>query len=747
MISKKRKVCFLLFSLSFLMPPAIANEYIIIDNKSLEIDGESDPDARYRLINYGRLIGKGSVSGSIEVGAGGTYATLLTESDEKGKRSVINGDVTSYERGIVQLRDTDITGSVYIPGGNFLRSFDKSTIAGSVIVKDALLGLYSSSVSSVLMQDSQLFFDRSTVGVDGDAEFAIKMQGGRAFIFSADIQGDTSFILESSLVKTSPVEIQTFGSQVVPAGGTAFSVRAGAPLHPGEFNLVLDDNTRVYAETLLESQANTQVNLKLVRSHATGDIQADESSEVNVNLHNGSTLRGAMRNVASLSLDDTSALTLTGDSNIGAFALNGGTVSFAPTTSGDFHTLTLDTLSGGGRFSMNTDAAGMRSDFLEVSGHAEGHYLLHVANTGAEPGQTEESLILARTGGGSAEFSLDGGAVDIGAWQYNLVRRGNEWGLEQSNTDEDDDVYPLPRPVRRTAASTDAVIALASVPKEMFYAELMTLRSGEARLASGLWGTFLHHRHDVQGPLHAAWHLRQNGLMIGSDVVRETDAGALVTGAFMSQSSGKVHHARGGTSSVEAWGAGVYALLQSAEGSYLSGVVKINRFDSQLSAQMTDGVGVSGRWQSLGYGAGLESGIPTRLGQGVTLTPYAGLTAYQNQSHQIPLSNGMIADTGNGRSLQIKAGTRLAAQLTARSVQVAPYIDASVSQELARSRSVQINRTYHFDSDYRGSVGKVSAGADVQLSPRTSVWAETNYGRGEHSTFPLSGNLGVRVNF
>ncbi|MGE9527577.1 pertactin-like passenger domain-containing protein, partial [Escherichia coli] len=80
--------------------------------------------------------------------------------------------------------------------------------------------------------------------------------------------------------------------------------------------------------------------------------------------------------------------------------------------------LTLGSLSGSGTFRMNTDIASHTGDMLNVAGNASGNFVLDIKNTGLEPVSAGAPLQVVQTGGGDAAFTLKGGKVDAGTWEY-----------------------------------------------------------------------------------------------------------------------------------------------------------------------------------------------------------------------------------------------------------------------------------------------------------------------------------------
>lgn len=416
-----------------------------------------------------------------------------------------------------------------------------------------------------------------------------------------------------------------------------------------------------------------------------------------------------MSNVNSLSLDCTSLYEMTASSDIKALSMAGGTVKFSPGEGDEFRTLTLGTLSGNGNFLMNADLLSGEGDLLDISGTASGKYTLHLAATGREAANREALA---------------------------LVRNGNNWELVQAGS---------------TSASTDAMLSMASAPQFMHEEKLNVLRSrlDDTTLEpqSGMWATALHSRSDVDGAWDSAYRLEQNGLMVGSDKATELDAGNLSTGAYLSQSTGQVKHARGGQSRVTGYSGGLYASLTSDNGWYTRGSAQIIYFSNKLSARMSDGGTARADWKSWGYGLGVEAGRHIAVNDTTQLTPFAGLNGWLTPSESVRLNNGMTAETGEGRFLQAEAGLRFSTRLDAGDVKVAPYATAALSQALVKNGSTRINETADFTNDFTGTGGKLSGGVIVMLTPSTRGWMEVGYAKSEHAESPVVGNVGLRVDF
>ncbi|HAX5171980.1 TPA: autotransporter outer membrane beta-barrel domain-containing protein, partial [Escherichia coli] len=161
--------------------------------------------------------------------------------------------------------------------------------------------------------------------------------------------------------------------------------------------------------------------------NATVDVTA--GSGTTLTLDNGTSLTGSVEGSGNMVITGYSVWYLGGDSTVGELTLDSGTVDFRPSiTTGLMSTfqpvsLTLGSLSGSGTFRMYTDLASYTGDMLNVTGNASGDFVLDIQNTGQEPTSASE-LEVVHTGGGDATFTLNGGVVDAGTWQYSLVKEG-----------------------------------------------------------------------------------------------------------------------------------------------------------------------------------------------------------------------------------------------------------------------------------------------------------------------------------
>ncbi|MCV1689006.1 autotransporter outer membrane beta-barrel domain-containing protein, partial [Escherichia coli] len=493
-------------------------------------------------------------------------------------------------------------------------------------------------------------------------------------------------------------------------------------------------------------------------------------------LDNGSILTGSVTGdntgAGDMTVKGASVWHLDGDSTVGALTLDNGTVDFRPSATTRLTqafrpvSLVSESLSGNGTFRMNTDIASHTGDMLNVTGNASGSFVLDIRNTGLEPISAGTPLQVVHTGSGDAAFSLNGGKVDAGTWEYYLNKENTDWylkadssqpgtdnpGTDNPGTDNPGTDNPVP-PVRHTTKSADAVLNMATAPIYVFNSELQSLRfrhgdvMQNTRSPGGVWGRYTGSDTRISGGAGSGYSLTQSGMETGGDTVFELKDSRLAVGAFVSYTDNSISHNRGGSSTVGSTGGGLYATWFNNDGYYVDGVVKVNRFRNELRTWMSDGTAVKGDYHQNGFGGSLEAGRTFSLNENTWIQPYLRSTAFRAESKDISLDNGMKAKAGTTKSLQGEVGVNLGMNLDVAGTVVRPYLTTAVSHEFSDNNRVRINDRYNFTNDISGTTGKYGAGVSAQLTANAGVWAEASYQNGENTESPVTGSVGFRINF
>ena len=133
---------------------------------------------------------------------------------------------------------------------------------------------------------------------------------------------------------------------------------------------------------------------------------------------------------------------LTGNSQVNQLIMNGGDIHLnannALETTTAYNQLTVNNLSGQGRFYYFTDLSHQQGDKVVVNQSASGQFTLHVRNKTGEPKYDALELFNASTAQrNNLTLTLDGGKVDLGAYSYTLQEKDGVWRLYNPKIEEE----------------------------------------------------------------------------------------------------------------------------------------------------------------------------------------------------------------------------------------------------------------------------------------------------------------------
>ena len=138
-------------------------------------------------------------------------------------------------------------------------------------------------------------------------------------------------------------------------------------------------------------------------------------------LFSGGTLNG-------ITTASNSILYIAGSNQIPDLELNNSIVSLAYNP--NFTTLNVDKLNGNGVFSISSNLAAGLSDQINVQS-GDGKFGL-IVNDYSDDTAPAKFKIIDESSTSQDNFYLVGGAVDVGAYRYDLVQEGSDWYLENT---------------------------------------------------------------------------------------------------------------------------------------------------------------------------------------------------------------------------------------------------------------------------------------------------------------------------
>lgn len=697
------------------------------NGSSLTVNGATT--AAIRSLGAQLTVNSGSTIERIVAQEGSTVAiqnsTVMSTAPGASAMELTNGTATISGSHLESAQSVGLVLNRYssTPGGSTAHvsnSTIKGAQAGASATQLSELHFFDSLVQGTAVGSTGVLL----IGGSASAQNSMLVgeRNGVRFTRAAGITDDGTLVLDQSTVEGKT------GAAILVAGQTGriptatIEVSNGSQLIGGNGNL-------------LEVTGGATANMNVNNSHLNGNVFVEAGSSANLSLQNHSSLTGSLLNVDSLAIGDGSFWNLTGNSLVGALDLAGGTVKFGETDA--FYQLDLETLSGNGTFVMGADFAQGLNDFLNISGDATGQHSLLVASSGLEP-VSPGDVHIVHTGGGDAEFSLVGGAVDVGAWSYGLKQDGNDWFLDPS--------------ARTISPGTRSVLALFNTAPTVWYGEMTSLRSrmGELRhhdAEGGGWIRSYGNKYSVSGANGVGYKQSQRGFSLGADAPLSEDSQWLV-GVMAGHSNSDLDLSRGTSGTVKSYYVGGYATWMDADsGYYFDGVIKANRFENESKVGLSDGAKAKGKYGTNGIGASVEVGRNIKLENDFFVEPFAQASTIVVKGKNYGLDNGLQAKGQNTHSALGKLGVTVGRDFIMDDGSIVqPYLRTALAHEFAKDNKASVNG-HVFNNDVSGSRAEFGAGVAVSLSKNLQLHADFEHSKGKHVDQPWGANVGVRYSW
>jgi hypothetical protein len=353
----------------------------------------------------------------------------------------------------VSLNGTEVTAQA---GANAMElSASQATIAGSQLVSDQtglrLLETAAGGGATALVTDkseitggqigvslsakSQLALVNATVTGSNATGIGIESFGGNVSAKDSKIVGGSNGVSLFTHGNLSPENALILDhSHVEGLSGSAIVVDGLTQTNTERANIEVNNQSTLKGGNgvLLEVINGSSASFKADNSQLVGDIVVADGSRADVVLDHSATLTGRLENVENLDINNAARWVMIGDASVENLSLNGGAVQFG--NPGQYFNLSVATLSGtGGTFDMHTDFNTGQVDTLTVTGIANGSHTLAIDASGSEP-VGAGSIAVVQIGGGDAQFVLEGGEVDLGAFSYDLIKQGDTaWYLNSAS--------------------------------------------------------------------------------------------------------------------------------------------------------------------------------------------------------------------------------------------------------------------------------------------------------------------------
>ncbi|MGR2857357.1 autotransporter outer membrane beta-barrel domain-containing protein [Erwinia sp. 1181_3] len=509
------------------------------------------------------------------------------------------------------------------------------------------------------------------------------------------------------------------------------------------------------ALTLKDAQGadarNSQVNLMADNATLNGNVISDSvRNQVNLNLQNGSTLTGMMKNVSSTLLDSTSTWNMTGDSDLNTLQLDGKVLFDGQ----DFHTLTVNNnLSGSGYIGIHTrlDGDDSPSDRLNVKGDATGHFTVDITNQGGKGAETHMGIPVINVAGETKDVTFtQSQPLLAGNYEYFLNPvNSHEWYLQSSYKPVVDPNAPAPEAPYRPETSGYLIgpylnAAYAYTAAGTYHQRLGARQEGEAA-----WGR-IYGRHDIYGAGQFGYDSTTAFMQLGGDLWRgsvtpdiQARSGVMVTlGDIHSSARDYARSQRSGLSvntgkiNTTAYSLGGYFTADNEEGAYLDTVGQVTWYRNHYKSINNTG---QGSYSTL---LSAETGVPFTVSGEFKLEPQLQLMGQYLHNGEIR-AGGAKVDRSHDVMGQARGGVRLF--YDAQDVQ--PWVQVDTVQRMGKIPSIAMNQE-SLSPDIHSGWWQLGTGIRGQVNPALSLYADVtyqhSYGQGVEG---YGGNIGMKYQF
>ncbi|VVE73055.1 putative autotransporter [Pandoraea captiosa] len=719
---------------------ATAHAGIINDGGEHELNAPGDPEQFWNVSNGSQLtIHPGTATNWLRADRA---SRLILDGVQVVGTIAANAGIT-LENASANIANSSIWSNrgsgmwVGIGGGNFTPS---SAVVSNSTINGLAAGIHMGAGATVVLNDTHV---SSRDGRLGAHNAGVYTRDSYLHVNGGSITGDHGIWMASGPYGDESVAVLN-GTHIVGREGAGILLEADPTSVDGKsVSLTIANGTTITGANgvLIEHHEGVDSTVTVDNSQLTGDIVSDGSATLDLTLQNYGSITGQLINVDLLAVNSNGKWALTADQEMAKITMDGGFIDIHGTAAaGTFHTLDVAALSGNGTFQMQADLQLGGADLLDVES-ATGEHQLHVKNTGTEGGV--QTQVLVEQGGGDGKFSLVGDKVDAGVYSYVLKSDGEAGGEQSWYLEKTEALTP----------GTDAVVNIHNALPTAWLGEHTVLRSrlGELRLGEGdkggTWARVFGGEYNARPAAGTGYNQNQWGVIGGSDrVVAQNDAGRWLVGGMFGTSNSRLKFNNGSRGDIESHTVGAYATWLGNNGYYFDGVLKYNRFGSELDVRMSDGMRSKGDFVNHGLGLSAEVGRKIEFGNQWFIEPFGQVAGLWANGSDFTLDNGMHATTSSTKSLLGTVGMHFGKTFETAKGTFQPYGKFAVTHEFVRSNSVRVNGI-DLQQDISGTRLEVGAGLAAQMAKNLQAYVEGSYSVGKRLDKPWGANVGVRYRF
>lgn len=500
----------------------------------------------------------------------------------------------------------------------------------------------------------------------------------------------------------------------------------------------------------------------------TGDMRVHNGGTIDLIMTNGSTFLGntsitGTGGTLNLKMDGSSSRwEMYDDSQVSTLHLTNGanvwiTDHSTSVTDTDYTTLTMEHLKGtGGVFHMRTGMDGADcslgtsvGDMLIVTGTSEGHHLIKVSDNrnGSATTDGTELLRMVQTADGVATFGLNhaGNAVDIGAYQYELVRGDSLTRATSTNWWLKSKARSISDPANSSTNILNINYLLSNVENQTLLQRMGEIRRNDNNRGDFWVRGYVGKLSSFEDDALRGFDMDYDGVQMGADKFVGYNT---YFGIMMGTSKADVDY-EVGSGTTKSHHLGLYGTFKTQDGWYVDAIAKYVHMNNKFDSVTSGGYTVQGHANTSGYSAGLEVGKRFFLqaeNAGWYLEPQAQFTYSHQDSAVVRATNGLKTQLGAFDSMIGRVSGIVGYSVVKGENPVDIYLKTGYVKEFDGKTNYTFNDTDKNKYKFNGDWWDNGVGVSAQINKQHNLYLEADYSVGDKFD-KKQVNLGYRYAF
>lgn len=399
-----------------------------------------------------------------------------------------------------------------------------------------------------------------------------------------------------------------------------------------------------------------------------------------------------------------------------------------------YNEININQLSGNGDFILSSNAAGGLNDKLNISS-GSGNFGIGMADY-SETDVFPNEIQLVQTADNNENFYLLGGAVDIGAYRYDLQHNGNEWVLN------------------RTPQLTDTSIIAKNVYtslKSVYYTHLQTLNSrlGEVRFLQkeGVWGKGILREAKYSFDDNTKSRVSLQGFQVGADAeIKQDILKKASIGLFGGYTESSQKFDRSGYGNGDTYSLGIYTIWQGEKNRYLDLIASYYMHRQRVTSFLPMGISANGKYNVNAWSLSAEVGQKFDFAEGWFLEPQLQAVFMKMDNVRYQNNYNLLVDARNNNSFSGRFSLRAGKDFNEENYQGRFFVISGLVKEFQDKAQVKV-ANYTFYENNKDVMFEFGGGVNLFINNKTSLYFTALSRVGDKVRFPYDIDLGFRYEF